>query len=101
MTRRVLTAMGSATAVAAAVGTCLLLSPAPQAQAASSPLCSIDTSTNTKNCVSYNSKTGSLTATQTNTTTNKTTSTATFSWNPFCVTGTNSSGSASFPYSCR
>ena len=37
MTRRVLTAMGSATAVAAAVGTCLLLGPTPQAQAADCP----------------------------------------------------------------
>jgi hypothetical protein len=32
MTRRVLTAMGSATAVAAVVGGCLLLGPTPQAQ---------------------------------------------------------------------
>ena len=34
MTRRVLTALGSATAVATAVGACLLLGPTPQAQAA-------------------------------------------------------------------
>ena len=34
MTRRVLAAIGSVTAVAAAVGTCLLLGPTPQAQAA-------------------------------------------------------------------
>jgi hypothetical protein len=33
MTRRVLTAMGSATTVAAVVGGCLLLGPTPQAQA--------------------------------------------------------------------
>jgi hypothetical protein len=33
MTRRVLTTIGSAAAVATAVGTCLLLAPTPQAQA--------------------------------------------------------------------
>src|SRR2546421_11934036 len=37
MTRRVLTTIGSATAVATAVGACLLLGPTPQAQAADCP----------------------------------------------------------------
>lgn len=37
MTRRALTSIGSATAVATAVGACLLLGPTPQAQA--SPSC--------------------------------------------------------------
>jgi hypothetical protein len=37
MTRRTLTTMGSATAVAAVVGGCLLLGPTPQAQASGCP----------------------------------------------------------------
>jgi len=55
MTRRVLTAMGSATAVAAAVGTCLLLSPAPQAQAGT--ICNADKTS----CVTFGK--GSISAT--------------------------------------
>jgi hypothetical protein len=92
MTRRTLTTMGSATAVAAVVGGCLLLGPTPQAQAGT-----ICNSTKTS-CVTFGSN-GSFTATQTNS--SGQTSTGTFSWNPFCVTGTNSSGSASFPLGCK
>ncbi|HYZ38770.1 MAG TPA: hypothetical protein VE673_18980 [Pseudonocardiaceae bacterium] len=78
--------MGSATAVTAVVGGCLLLGPTPQAQAAD--ICSTN-SDGTKSCVKFGSNV-SFSATQTKGTT--TISSGSFSWNPFCVTGTNSSG---------
>ena len=54
MTRRALTSIGSATAVATAVGACLLLGPSPQAQA--STICNSSGS-----CVTFG--TGSISAT--------------------------------------
>jgi hypothetical protein len=72
MTRQVLTTIGAATAIAAAVGGCLLLGPIPQAQAAA-----ICDSKNTMNCVTFNPG-GGFTATN-----GKNTGTVTF--NPFCV----------------
>ena len=56
MTRRVLTAMGSATAVAAAVGACLLLGPTPQAQAGTIGNCATG-------CVTFDSTNHKITAT--------------------------------------
>lgn len=85
MTRRVLTAMGSATAIAAMVGGCLLLSPTPQAQAGT-----ICNSTKTS-CVTFGG--GSISATKTDT---SGTSTALFSFSPFCVAGSSPSGSGFF-----
>jgi hypothetical protein len=57
MTRRVLTTIGSAAAVATAVGTCLLLGPTPQAQATTIGNCATG-------CV--NIGTGTITATSGN-----------------------------------
>jgi len=56
MTRRVLTTIGSAAAVATAVGTCLLLAPTPQAQAATT------IGNCTTGCVIFDSTTNKITA---------------------------------------
>lgn len=77
MTRRVLTTIGSATAVATAVGACLLLGPTPQAAAV--PLCDQKTG----NCVAFTK--GGFQVT------NGSKSVATVTWSPFCVMGTSSS----------
>jgi len=78
MTRRVLTTIGSATAVATAVGACLLLGPAPQAQATTGRLCDPKTG----NCVTFTQGGGFQVTNATNTTV------ATVTWSPFCVTAT-------------
>jgi hypothetical protein len=86
MTRRVLTAMGSATAVAAVVGGCLLLGPTPQAQAGT-----ICYPLNSKNCVT--SSGGVLKVTSSNG------SSATYNLSTFCAMATNSSGTTA-TYGC-
>lgn len=81
MTRRVLTTIGSATAVATTVGACLLLGPTPQAQAAAGPLCDPKTG----NCVTFTK--GGFQVTNASKT-----PVATVTWTPFCLSGTSSSG---------
>ena len=76
MTRRLLTTMGSATAVTAVVGGCLLLGPAPQAQAGT--ICNPPTSTT--NCVTFGPKSISATS-------GKSTGTVTFTPTGICATG--------------
>lgn len=87
MTRRVLTAIGSVTAVAAAVGTCLLLGPTPQAQA--------DTISG-----SSGSSSGTITTSPTGfSVTGKSSSgmgSMSLTGGKFCVTGVSGSSSGSF-----